>query len=137
MSHLPEDPRRLLETLVPQRSDEPAGEAGGIGLLLHLLTCPSCANVAHSLLTAESLSPTGSLATGELAELERLTKEQQRLAHRVKRFQARVARQSGSSVHLVVGGRLDCLLADLLTPAVQNLQSIGESARGTAGGKAS
>jgi hypothetical protein len=117
MSH-PRDLSRILDSLDPD----------GVATLAHLLSCPDCAAQVRQALgdgfAADSLS------AHDLATLERLQETLLRRQEEFGRFAARLRRKKGSPAHSLVVSRLECLMADRLAPALAELASIAETARG-------
>lgn len=97
--------------------------------VLHLLVCPRCASQAREELQ-DSLMPEP-LETRDLARLERL---QMRLESYLAGFEglknSLKNRKRISPVEALVRARLECLMADFLSPALRDLDSISEVARG-------
>ena len=117
MSH-PRDLGRMLASLDPD----------GAATLAHLLSCPDCAAKARQAL-GDGLVP-DALSAQDLDTLERLQETLLRRQEEFGRFAARLRRKKGSLPHSLVVGRLECVMADRLAPALAELASIAEMARG-------
>jgi hypothetical protein len=116
MSH-PASLGRVLATLDPE----------GIEVISHLLTCVECAaRFRDDLGDAAGAA----LTTQELASLEGLEGRMTRQLEDLARFVTRLKRKKRSPVHFLVRSRLECLIADRLAPALRELESISETARG-------
>jgi hypothetical protein len=75
----------------------------------------------------ETLEP---LSTQELAALERLPNALLRLRQDFEKLLTRLRKKKDSPTHDLVVSRLECLVVDRLTPALADLSSIAETARG-------
>ena len=104
-------------------------EGTDLHTLAHLLSCSDCALKAQRLLNDEPGATGGALSTQELARLERLADQLRRGLEGVNRFVLYLQRKP-APVHFLVRSRLECLITDHLSPAVRDLASIGETARG-------
>ena len=117
MSH-PMSLERVLAGLDPE----------GVEAIAHLLSCVECAARFRDDL-GEALVGTA-LPTQELASLEALQDRMTRQLEALARFVTRLKRKKRSPVHFLVRSRLECLIADRLAPALRELESISETARG-------
>ncbi len=94
----------------------------------HILDCHDCALQAQQLLTHE---PPGaeSLSAKEIALLEGLTEQVGRDVEAVSQLVGSLE-PTKTRVHQLVRSRLECVVADHLSPAMRDLESIEETARG-------
>lgn len=118
MSH-PADLSRTLAAL----------DTEGLRALGHLLSCPECSRQAQVFLNDEPATTNQALPAQELARLERLGEQIRGLAESVERLLIRLRRKQ-SPTHYLVRSRLECLVADHVNPALTDLASIEETARG-------
>lgn len=114
----PADLGQLLERLGPE----------WLEALGHLLDCHDCALKAQQLLDDEP-ADAESLTAQEIARLESLTEQVRRDVEAVSRFVLALGPE-GKRAHQLVRSRLECVVADHLSPAVRDLESIEETARG-------
>lgn len=97
--------------------------------VLHLLVCPRCASEARQELQ-DSLLPEP-LETRDLLRLERLQRRLESYVAGFEGFKTSLKNKKRTSpVEALVRARLECLVADLLSPALRDLESISEVARG-------
>lgn len=118
MSH-PADLSRTLAAL----------DTEGLRALGHLLTCSECSRRAQLFLDDEPAISNEALPGQELARLERLGEQIRNLSESVERLLIRLRRKQ-SPTHYLVRSRLECLVADHIGPALKDLASIEETARG-------
>lgn len=117
MKH-PADLRPLLEDLDPF----------WVHALDHLLQCPECSTEVRQMLS-EGLALEEALTPRKLARLQALTAQVRRDLEETRRFLGSLQRRR-TRAHVLVRSRLECLVADHLSPAVRDLESILENARG-------
>jgi hypothetical protein len=114
----PVDLAQLLKGLGPDRLEA----------LGHILDCHDCALKTQQLLSSE---PAGaeSLSAQEMTLLESLTEQIRRDVEAVSHFVGSLEPKRARA-HQLVRSRLECVVADHLSPAVRDLESIEETARG-------